>query len=781
MEWNPHSLQVLELGWVREEWARRADTPLGRERALTRPLTRNLEAVQLRLQETDEAVRLLQRESPPPMRVPEIRPALPKAFKGGTLTPTELLNLTQLLTTARDYKSHLLSRANQYPRLAYYAHQLHPLQPLERQIEECIDPNGDIRDHASEALAQIRHDQRRIQKRITERLQQIVHAWREWLQEPTYTLRNGRYCLPVRSEHKSKVPGIVHDTSTTGATLFVEPIELVELGNRLRELLSAEQEEIEAILYGLSRAVEPHQQELEATTEALTELDAILSAGRLALDWNGTLPEINTEGYWRLRKARHPMIPQERVVPIDLEIGRDWLCILITGPNTGGKTVTLKTLGLLTLMTLLGLHPPAGEGTHIAIPTGIFADIGDEQSLLQSLSTFSGHIRHIVRFLNEAGTHSLVLLDEIGAGTDPTEGSALARAILTTLVERGARVVATTHYGDLKALAYEHPQFQNAAMEFDAKTLQPTYRLHMGIPGASHAIEIAERLGIPQTVIQRAFQSLKVQEVDLMCMIQQLEVQRKRTEESENEWRQRNAQLAQLQTDLEREKRTLQEERKKAHHRAQEELDQVIRELQRSANTIFQELRQAGRESKHTTQLREQFQQAIQKAEQAIRTPTTPQEEATPTPPPQEWTIGMPVRIPRLNRQGTLADLPKEGKVAVYIGKMRSEFPLSDVEPLPHKQPARAQLVRIPRPPEYVPHELRIREMKVEEAKPLLERYIEDAILAGYDTVRILHGRGTGTLRNLVHEYLRQHPRVRDFHLADPKDGGEGVTIVKLK
>lgn len=779
MEWDPHSLQVLELDWVRREWARRAETPMGQERALQRPLSRDLQTVRLRLQETDEAVRLLLRDPPPAIRVQEVRPALTKALKGGTLTPDELLSLAGLLHAARSCKSHLLARTQHYPQLARYAERLHPLQPLERQIHECIEPSGAVRDSASETLAQIRHDQRRLQKRLTEQLQQMLHTWRDWLQEPTYTLRSGRYCLPVRVEHKGKVPGIVHDTSMSGATLFVEPLELVELGNRLRELQSAEQEAIEAILYALSRTVESYGPQLQETLESISELDAILAAGRLSLDWRGTHPEVNTDGYWKLRKARHPMIPQESVVPIDFEIGREWLCVLITGPNTGGKTVTLKTLGLLTLMILLGLHPPADEGTQIAIPYGVFADIGDEQSLQQSLSTFSGHIRHIVRFLNEAGLHSLVLLDEIGAGTDPTEGSALARAILTSLVERRARVVATTHYGDLKALAYEHPQFQNAAMEFDAETLQPTYRLRMGIPGASHAIEIAERLGLPSPVIQRALDALGVQAVDLMRMLQQLEAQRQRAESAEAEWRQRNSMLAQLQKELEAERHALEEERRNARLRAQQELAQTIYHLKQEANAIFQQLRQAGRESKQTTQLREQLVQAFQQAEQAILPPTPPPTPQNSAPP--QWSIGMPVRVRSLNQRGTLADLPKEGKVQVYLGKVRSEFPLSDIEPLPSQPSPPLRHGRRPRPPEPIPQVLRIREMRVDDAKPLLEKYLDDAILAGYDTVRILHGRGAGILRRMVHEYLSQHPQVRSFQLADPAEGGEGVTIVRFR
>ncbi|MCS7190247.1 MAG: endonuclease MutS2, partial [Fimbriimonadales bacterium] len=487
MNWDAHTLKVLELDYVRGEWARRAETPLGREQAWQRELSRDEALVRLRLQETDDAARLLQREPPPPLRLTDPRPALLKAEKGGVLSPEELLTVQALLQAARLYKSHILPRANQYPRLAVYAERLHTLSALEKQIGQCISPAGEVLDTASERLAQLRRDQQRMHRRITEELQRLIHSLGGALQEPRYTIRNGRYCLPVRSDSRGRVKGIVHDASASGATLFIEPESLVELGNRLRELQAAEQEEIEAVLYGLSRAVEAEIAPLHETVDALTHLDAILAAGRLALDWDCTLPEVNTHGEWRLRGARHPMIPRETVKPIDIELGREWLGVLITGPNTGGKTVSLKTLGLLTLMTLLGLHIPAKDGSRVAIPNGIYADIGDEQSLQQSLSTFSGHMRHIIRYLAQAGRYSLVLLDELGAGTDPTEGAALARAILQTLLERETRVVATTHYGELKAFAYHHPQLINAAMEFDLETLQPTYRLLLGVPGASHA------------------------------------------------------------------------------------------------------------------------------------------------------------------------------------------------------------------------------------------------------------------------------------------------------
>jgi len=777
MEWDAHTLQVLELDYVRQEWAKRADTPFGREHALTRELSRDETLVALRLQETDDAVRLLQREPPPPVRGFEPRPTLQKATKGGALSPEDLLSVQRLLQTARLYKSHLLPRAERYPHLARYAERLHTLSALEKQIAQCIAPSGEVLDTASERLAHLRRDQQRLHKRITEELQRLIHTLRDALQEPHYTIRSGRYCLPVRNDSRGRVKGIVHDASASGATLFVEPEPLIELGNRLRELHAAEQEEIDAILYGLSRAVEAESDALRETLDALTWIDAALAAGRLALDWDCTMPALNTQGEWKLRKARHPMIPRERAQPIDLELGREWLGVLITGPNTGGKTVSLKTLGLLTLMTLLGLHIPALEGSRIAIPNGIYADIGDEQSLQQSLSTFSGHMRHIIRYLAQAGRYSLVLLDELGAGTDPTEGAALARAILQTLLEREARVVATTHYGELKAFAHRHPQLINAAMEFDLETLQPTYRLLMGVPGASHAIEIAQRLGLPQRVAQQATESLGVQEATLTEMIQDLERARRHAEQAEAEWRAKLHDLAQREARLNAERAALEHDKQTYKQRLQQEMEQVLEQARAEAEQILRQLRQAPRESKQTAQLQAQMQQLVDGV-RASRERTPSAEPAPPT----EWRVGMRVRIHSLNKEGTLAEPPSAGKAQVFVGKLRMEFPLSDLEPLsePQQKPAPTRYSK-PRPPQPVPLELDLHGMRVEEAQPLLEKYLDDAILAGYSSVRINHGRGTGTLRSVVHQYLKSHSQVRGFHPAPQHEGGDGVTIVLFR
>jgi DNA mismatch repair protein MutS2 len=778
MEWDTHSLQVLELDFVRGEWARRAETPAGRERALQRPLSDNPNLVEQRLRETDDAVRLLQREPPPPMRLREVRPLIQRAAIGGILQPDELLQLLTLMQTARQYKEHLLPHAERYPALAPYAQRLHTFSSLERTLRDCIAPSGELLDTASERLAQLRRDQQRLQTRITEHLQELIHRWRDLLQEPIYTLRAGRYCLPLRSEFRGRIRGLVHDTSMSGATLFVEPESIVELGNRLRELQSMEQEEIEAILFGLSRAVEAESERLSESVEMLAELDAILAAGRLALDWDCTCPSINTEGYWRLRSARHPMIPRAQAVPIDLELGRAFTGLLITGPNTGGKTVTLKTVGLLTLMTLLGLHIPAREGTQIAIPCGIYADIGDEQSLQQSLSTFSGHIRHIVRFVQEARRNSLVLLDEIGAGTDPTEGAALARAILNHLLTRGARVVATTHYGELKAFAYQHPQLQE---RFDG--------VRHGDPAAHLSPADGRARRQPRHRNRAAARSARAGGAGgvpldggtadrLREMLAKMEAAYRAAEQAKTNGTPATRTQA-VQQQLQQEWEAAEQARRTARQRAQQEVEALLKQIRAEADALFQQLRQASRESKQTAQIREQIQSLQRRArEQASLPPSDTPSPLTNAPP---FTPGMQVRIRSLGQVGVLVEPPHAGKATVFVGKIRIPVEADDLEPVALPAAKTRVAGKRPRPPKAVPPELVIREMRVEEALPVLEKYLDDALLVGYESVRILHGKGTGTLRKVVHEYLRQHPSVASFQLAPREQGGEGVTIVQLR
>jgi DNA mismatch repair protein MutS2 len=490
------------------------------------------------------------------------------------------------------------------------------------------------------------------------------------------------------------------------------------------------------------------------------------------------MPVLNTQGEWKLRKARHPMIPRERAQPIDLELGHEWLGVLITGPNTGGKTVSLKTLGLLTLMTLLGCTSPRWRGRASPSRTASTPTSATNRACSSRCPPFQGTCGTSSATWRRQGRYSLVLLDELGAGTDPTEGAALARAILQTLLEREARVVATTHYGELKAFAHRHPQLINAAMEFDLETLQPTYRLLMGAPGASHAIEIARRLGLPERVAQQATESLGVQEATLTEMIQDLERARRHAEQAEAEWRaklhepdatrgapeRRPRRAGTRQTNLQATPAAGNGTRAGAGARGSRST---------SCASCAKRRARASRPPNCASRCTSWWRACAPRASARLRPPPDQ---------PAEWRAGMRVRVRSLNTEGALAEPPRDGKAQVFIGKLRMEFPLSDLEPLPDAQqkPAPTRYSK-PRPPQPVPLELDLHGKRVEEAQPLLEKYLDDAILAGLGSVRINHGRGTGTLRSVVHQYLKSHPQVRGFHLAPPHEGGDGVTVVRLK
>ncbi|MCW5935480.1 MAG: endonuclease MutS2 [Fimbriimonadia bacterium] len=784
IQWDAHSLEVLEFPLVRQMWAARTETPLGQETALQRPLSADLSLVQARIAETTEACAILLREPPPALTgCQDIRPALERAKIGGMLIPPELWSLLQAMKTFRAAKEYLLPREERYPRLAHYAAQMSVFRHLEHSIETSVDAAGEVLDSASDLLAKIRAEARRAQKRALEQLQAMLHnqKWRDMLQEPIYTMRSGRYCLPVRSEYKNRVKGIVHDSSMSGATVFIEPEELVQWGNRLRELQSQEQEEIERVLYGLSRAVEAEFDELMQSAVAVAELDAVMAAGRLAADTQAVAPEVNNQGIWKLRQARHPLLNPADVVPTDIELGQPFQAVLITGPNTGGKTVCLKTVGLLTLMALLGLHTLAREGTKIAIPQGVFADIGDEQSLQQSLSTFSGHIRHIARYLKESRQNSLVLLDEVGAGTDPTEGAALAKAILLALTEKGARVLASTHYGELKAFAYEHPAFQNAAMEFDMETLRPTYRLRLGVPGASHAISIAQRLGLPESLIQTAQETLGSQQVDLMRMLEKLEQAQREAEQAQSEYADKLRALEERERQLNAELESARAARREARQDAQAELQTALKQVRAEADEVLRALRQASKESKQTHELRQQLDQVIEQSTKKV-------ESSVPEPPrpklsQQPLKKGIAVRVEGYPQVGTLLEDPREGKAQVQLGAIRMTFDVRQIQavelPKPKSSPKPSR-VRAPQRINFMPF-LDLHGKRVEEALELVERFIDDALLGDFDIVRISHGKGTGALRQVVRDYLKTHPEVQRFYDAEPEHGGDGTTLVKFK
>ncbi|MBX5464830.1 MAG: endonuclease MutS2 [Clostridia bacterium] len=751
-----------------------------------------------------EAMELRRRDASLP-RMPELDPRawLERLRLGAALGGEELFALLAFLRASARLAAWLLEEGSGAPRLGEEARRLPRLPALEERLARSVAPDGSWLDTASSALAALRRRQREVEAAVRQRLEAMVRslAARQVLQEAVVTVRSGRFCLPVRADQRSAVPGIVHDRSESGATFFIEPAAVVELGNRLRQLEREEEEECRRLARELSALARRHLELLEAGVEACTRLELLLAEAELAERQRAVLPALR-EGppYALFPGARHPLLG-ERAVPVDLEIGRDFDLLVVTGPNTGGKTVSLKTLGLLALMAQSGLAVPAEAGSELAPFPSVWVDVGDEQSIEQSLSTFSSHMGQIAAILEALEPGALVLLDEIGAGTDPREGAALAAAILEDLLERGARVLATTHLGDLKLLATRLPRAENASVAFDEATLQPTYRLELGLPGRSHALVIARRLGLPERVVERARALLPEGEEEVGALVRRLEEERAELEAQ----RRRLARLLERQQQAAREaeerlERVRQrEERLRAEARAEalavvaeakREADRTLRELRRlleQAAARPEALRQAEEARQALHRLRARVEEATAGGEGVPAEPVLP--ARAPRPGERVW-------VDSLRTEGELLEV--QGRQAVVrVGFLRVEVPLAQLRPLPARDGARAAgaggesraesaggagvaaLER--RKAESVAPEVDVRGMSADEALERVAKYLDDALLAGLDRVRIIHGKGTGVLRRAVGDYLRGHPLVAEQRLAPQEEGGAGVTVVLLR
>lgn len=777
--WHARTLEALEFQAVRQTWIDHAQTPLGREAIAQREPTKDLTLAELRQEETAQARRLYDIDPPPGIsNAKDVRSEVARAAIGGVLSPEELYKTFDTLKASRHLKERLSARRDDFSALWRYGQSLAAISALEKSIETAVSPSGEILDSASDDLARIRREQKRTAAKLTEQLSQLLGSakWRDLLQEPIHTIRSGRHCVPVRADRRGQAKGIVHDYSASGSTLFIEPEEIVPLGNRLRELEGEEKEEIEAILYSLSRDVEAHAEAIRAGLEALAQLDLLFAAAQYAIDLRAIRPTLNDKGIWRIAQARHPLLDSASVVPVDIEVGRAFQALIITGPNTGGKTVCLKTIGLLTLMALCGLPVPAQEGAQIAVPGGIYADIGDEQSLQQSLSTFSGHIKHIAHYVDVAGANDLILLDEVGAGTDPSEGAALAKAILTRLAQKGARIVATSHYGELKAFAYEREGFQNAAMEFDMETLRPTYRLRLGAPGASHALPIAKRLGLDPNVVDAAMSLLGAQEADLQSMMRKLEEAQLTTERSQEELANERQAVAELRAELERKIEQAEEARLKAREHAQAEIDAIVSQIRREADQALITLRSAPKESKET------FEAETKIRNLDARLPQRPKKKTVKSDRPVEK--GAKVRADGFPGTGTVIEMTKPGKAKVAFNKMTTELDISDLQVV---EPVKATKVQVSASKVLrdrafnTARELDLHGVRAEEAEPQIDKFIDDCLAAGMSYARINHGKGAGILKKLVRERASHLSFVSKIESASFDDGGDGVSIVHFK
>ena len=790
---NPYSFRALEYPKLLEWLAGLTSFSGGRELALALQPSDHLPEVERRLSATGEALTL--QSAQPELGlggVHDVRPSLERAAIGGMLGADELLAIRDAILAAERWILTLRRLESSYPVLAALVEHLGLHREPRAAIGEAIGDDGQILDSASPELRQIRGDLRAAQDRLLRRLQDIVSspAYRLVLQEPIVTQREGRWVVPVKSEARGSLRGVVHDQSASGATIFVEPFEVVELSNRWRQLQRDETAEIERVLRALSQDVGAVADALRDTIDALAELDLHQAKARLAVQLLAVRPSITAldertaQAPLALVEARHPLLERtlgrKSVVPITLELGGEFDLLLITGPNTGGKTVAIKTIGLLCLMAQAGLFLPTREGSRVPVFATVFADIGDEQSIEQSLSTFSSHIARIVTMLESADNRSLVLLDELGAGTDPEEGSALARALLDELRERDCLCVATSHYSELKAYAHATSRVQNASVEFDVETLAPTYRLAVGLPGRSNALAIATRLGMPEPIVARAREKLQPREQEVSTLIEQLRDDREAVAEARLNAELAREDVSQLRTRLRGALREAQSARARAWDEARKESESLLADLRLEMLALRRRAEQADRQ-----QLPDVI--AEVKALAPLSIPRVAQPESPPELPMERGTIrvGSDIFVPTLGVNGTVLSIDSEGRVEVSVRGMRVQVgpeSLQDAtrarsQPRPDPTPLEGMVDRELRD---VPLQLDLRGMRRDEAVAELDRYIHDAYMAGLSQVRIVHGRGTGAVRGAVRDLLGGHQLVKDFAAGGRTDGGDGATVVAL-
>lgn len=788
-----HALTKLEYPAVVAELSRRCHYSVAVELASRlAPSMFHWEAIEL-LRITDEAVEIT--VDLPGLSVGgarDIRHLVDRAGKGGRLLPQELQDTADTVSAARMLRQQILgtsSAGSRFPRLVDWATGLLLMPQFEDSMRRSIGPAGEMLDTASEKLARVRREVRIAHQRLIERLNRMISSsgFAGALQDQLVTTRDGRYVIPVRSDSRGQVPGIVHDASASGQTLFVEPMEVVELNNRWREAQLEERHEIERILDELSAIVGGHEVGLLRTVECLAEIDFALAKARLAIDWRATRPHIlpppdendrSRRTRFRFRQARHPLIDARVIVPIDIEAGESFRVLLITGPNTGGKTVALKTVGLLTMMAQSGLYVTAADGSQTSVFGKLFVDIGDDQSITQSLSTFSSHITNVIGMLHRVDADSLVLIDELGTGTDPQEGSALARAVVAELVQRGPIVVATTHFSEVKSYAYERPEIENASVEFDVETLSPTYRLMMGVPGQSNALSIAGRLGMPDRVLEHARTMLDPDAVRVDALL--ADVQRKRADAVQE--LERAAEMRRLAERFAAERQNELDEARQLRYQALDEARMEAEAILADSRKSLRRLQRAAAQSvaspvQHETSPSDDV-ATIAAASASLREAA----ERTRDRPPTTNVIreGDRVRIRSLDQEGTIVRVGL-AEADVQLGQLRMTRPLEDLTRIGGAVKETPARVRINASAASVPYELDLRGYRYAEVQPELDRYLDAAMRASLPFVRIIHGRGSGALRKGVSEYLRQSPIVDRFVAGKDNEGGDGVTVVHFR
>lgn len=779
-------LKTLEYDKILAMLKERASCCVSWELVDTMEPSGDFDTVERELKLTAEAETLFYKTGRSPVDdFPDMRHCLERMHAALFLSTGELLGIASCLKAARIAKDILAKEVGEESYLYNLAGLLITHRSAEEEINRCIINEDEIFDGASPALARIRRAMRLANEKVREKLNSMIRstAYQKYLQEPIITIRNGRFVIPVKQEYRQQVPGLIHDQSSSGATLFIEPSAVVELGNEYKKLLAEEADEIERILTELTAMLAPYADEIREDLNIMGQIDLVFAKAKLSRELNAVMPRLNRNNYVRIVRGRHPLIPADRVVPIDIWIGRDYRSLIITGPNTGGKTVTLKIVGLFALMVQSGIFVPANEGSEFPVFEHIYADIGDEQSIEQSLSTFSSHMKNIVGILDKADENSLVLLDELGAGTDPIEGAALAMSILEELNNRRCTCVSTTHYSEIKAFAMTHEGMENASMEFDIDRLCPTYRLYIGIPGKSNAFEISSRLGLPNSIIDKAKGFLKGEDVRFEDIISSAQSQHRIAEEERKMAEEARAELEKLRADAERERRKLDEDRNRLQAKAKEDAKRIVADTKREMEKLIVEIRsikdidrsaadrviQAARDKLRATETAVNEKEAIKKEDN--------------TKPPKTVRAGDTVNIVTLDQKATVLSAPdSKGEVMVQAGVMKLNVKLKDIRLIEEKKAAAPTSGKVGLGAgKQVGFELDVRGMLVDEANIIVDRYLDDAYNAGLSEVNIIHGKGTGALRAGVQAFLKRHPLVKGYRMGSYGEGDAGVTVVTLK
>ncbi len=782
---NDRALRVLEFNKILERLSAYALSDPGK--ALCAALTpeTNIDEASRMLDETEEAVVILAYVGGNPLvSFADVTSEISLAEKGSVLSPRSLLGVAEVLRASRSAKNSLVTDRENTPLLTAAASRLQPLRALEQDISDAILGEDEIADQASATLADIRRHIRQVNEKIRERLNGMAHgsAYAKYLMEPIVTVRNGRYVLPVKQEYRQNVPGLVHDQSSTGATLFIEPLAVVEMGNDLKEWNAKERAEIERILAALTQYVADNAALISQNLSILAHLDFTFAKGMLARDMEALRPKLNDKGLIRLERVRHPLIPRETVVPCSLRLGDDFSTLVITGPNTGGKTVTLKTIGLMTLMAQAGLHIPGATGTELSVFREVYADIGDEQSIEQSLSTFSSHMTNIVSILDAVTPRDLALFDELGAGTDPTEGAALAQTILSHLLAMRVRTAATTHYSELKAYALSTKGVENASVEFDVATLRPTYRLSIGVPGKSNAFEISRRLGLGDSLIAEAKKLLSMDTIRFEDVIANAEYHRQIAEKEREIAEQARQETVRLRDEAERLYDDMEQKRADATRKAKEDARRIVERAKRDAETVISDLKRmkksASAPDHEIGALRKRLEESLDSLSEGLSQPRKALAE-----PPKTLRPGDEVEIVHLGTRGAVLSAPDaKGEVQLQAGIMKLKAHISQLRLIDEKKAKKVSSVHVETGAATRTMSLScdVRGLALDEALTEVDRYLDEAVLAGLSEVTIVHGKGTGILREGISRHLKNHTHVRSFRKGVYGEGEDGVTVVSL-